>query len=187
MDTAPVNVRCLVVHLVFSVVAVAQTTKASRISSTHEFAVILQCSYPALGTEHTLNSREASHTHPPPPCAPCAASGGQLPAGPGGSLRDATECNYPAFAEEQESELMLAPATINLDKSDNKSLISADRNNKATLLLTILRCTSKSSAKDLSPLINTLLSAGKHPRPFRLKHRCQPAMVQRLAPYFYPS
>ena len=58
-------------------------------------------------------------------------------------------------------------------------LRSVDRNNKATLLLTILRCTSKSSAKDLSPLINTLLSADKHPKPFRNEHRCQPAMVQR--------
>ena len=46
-------------------------------------------------------------------------------------------------------------------------LISADRNNKATLLLTILRCTFKSSAKDLSPRIMTLLSAGKHSKPFR--------------------
>lgn len=64
-------------------------------------------------------------------------------------------------------------------KSDNKSLISTDRNNKATLLFTILRCTFKSSAKDLSPRIITLLSASKHPKPFRNEHRCQPAMVQR--------
>lgn len=35
-------------------------------------------------------------------------------------------------------------------KSDKQSLISADRNNKATLLLTILRCTTQSYAKDLS-------------------------------------
>ncbi|KGK32710.1 hypothetical protein JL09_g6683, partial [Pichia kudriavzevii] len=32
------------------------------------------------------------------------------------------------------------------NKSDNRGLISADRNNKATLLLTIPRCTSKSYA-----------------------------------------
>ena len=55
----------------------------------------------------------------------------------------------------------------NTNKSDNWSLISADRNNKATLLLTILRCTFKSSAKDLSPRIMTLLYAGKHTKPFR--------------------
>ena len=47
------------------------------------------------------------------------------------------------------------------DKSDNKGLISADRNNKATLLLTIPRCTFKSYAKDLSPRMVTLPSAGK--------------------------
>ncbi|CAI4617430.1 AHL_G0036750.mRNA.1.CDS.1 [Saccharomyces cerevisiae] len=71
----------------------------------------------------------------------------------------------------------LPPARAN--KSDNKGLISADRNNKATLLLTIPRCTSKSYTNDLSPLKMTLLSAGKHPRPFRQEHRCRPAMVQR--------
>lgn len=54
-----------------------------------------------------------------------------------------------------------------VDKSDNWSLISADRNNKATLLLTILRCTSKSYTKDLSPRMSTLLFAGKHTKPFR--------------------
>lgn len=36
----------------------------------------------------------------------------------------------------------------------NKSLISADRSNKATLLLTILRSLFKSSAKDLSSPIS---------------------------------
>ncbi|KAL6677342.1 hypothetical protein ACI3LX_000401 [Candidozyma auris] len=36
-------------------------------------------------------------------------------------------------------------------KPDNRGLISADRNNKATLPLTIPRCTSKSYAKDPSP------------------------------------
>jgi hypothetical protein len=55
----------------------------------------------------------------------------------------------------------------NTNKSDNWSLISADRNNKATLLLTILRCTCKSYAKDLSPRIMTLLFVGKHTKPFR--------------------
>lgn len=65
------------------------------------------------------------------------------------------------------------------NKSDNKGLISADRNNKATLLLTIPRCTSKSYTNDLSSRKMTLQSAGKHPRPFRQGHQCQPAMVQR--------
>ena len=37
---------------------------------------------------------------------------------------------------------------------ENKGLISADRNNKATLLLTIPRFVFKSSAKDLSPPIS---------------------------------
>lgn len=66
-----------------------------------------------------------------------------------------------------------------MNKSDNRGLISADRNNKATLLLTIPRCTSKSYTNDLSPRKMTLLSAGKHARPFRQAHRRQPAMVQR--------
>ena len=65
------------------------------------------------------------------------------------------------------------------NKSDNRGLISADRNNKATLLLTIPRCTSKSYTNDLSSRKMTLQSAGKHPRPFRQEHRRQPAMVQR--------
>lgn len=65
------------------------------------------------------------------------------------------------------------------NKSDNRGLISADRNNKATLLLTIPRCTSKSYTNDLSSRKMTLQSAGKHPRPFRQGHRRQPAMVQR--------
>jgi hypothetical protein len=39
-------------------------------------------------------------------------------------------------------------------------LVSADRNNKATLPLTTPRCTIKSSAKDLSPRIVKLLTAG---------------------------
>ena len=58
------------------------------------------------------------------------------------------------------------------NKSDNKGLISADRNNKATLLLTIPRCTSKSYTNDLSPRKMTLQFASKHPRPFRQVHRC---------------
>ncbi|CCL55187.1 conserved hypothetical protein [Clostridioides difficile E14] len=59
-----------------------------------------------------------------------------------------------------------------MNKSDNRGLISADRNNKATLLLTIPRCTSKSYTNDLSPRKMTLQSASKHPRPFRQVHRC---------------
>ena len=39
----------------------------------------------------------------------------------------------------------------------NKGLISEDRSNKATLLLTIPRCLFKSSAKDLSPPIFEIL------------------------------
>ena len=39
----------------------------------------------------------------------------------------------------------------------NKGLISEDRSNKATLLLTIPRCLFKSSAKDLSPSIFEIL------------------------------
>ena len=39
----------------------------------------------------------------------------------------------------------------------NKSLISADRSNKATLLLTILRSLFKSSAKDLSSPISQIV------------------------------
>lgn len=66
------------------------------------------------------------------------------------------------------------------NKSDNRGLTSADRNNKATLLLTIPRCTAKSYTYDLSPRTSmTLQSAGKRPRPFRPGHRCQPSMVQR--------
>ena len=42
----------------------------------------------------------------------------------------------------------------------NKGLISADRSNKATLLLTIPRCVFKSSAKDLSSPIFQLEIAG---------------------------
>lgn len=42
-------------------------------------------------------------------------------------------------------------AVTNSYKPDNRGLISADRNNKATLPLTIPRCTSKSYAKDPSP------------------------------------
>ena len=38
----------------------------------------------------------------------------------------------------------------------NKGLISADRNNKATLLLTIPRSVFKSSTKDLSPPISKI-------------------------------
>ena len=40
---------------------------------------------------------------------------------------------------------------------ENKGLISADRNNKATLLLTIPRSVFKSSAKDLSPPISCIM------------------------------
>jgi hypothetical protein len=40
---------------------------------------------------------------------------------------------------------------------ENKGLISADRNNKATLLLTIPRFVFKSSAKDLSPPISNIV------------------------------
>ena len=39
---------------------------------------------------------------------------------------------------------------------ENKGLISADRNNKATLLLTIPRSVFKSSTKDLSPPISCI-------------------------------
>ncbi len=56
---------------------------------------------------------------------------------------------------------------------ENKGLISADRNNKATLLLTIPRSVFKSSAKDLSPPISCIVfrwlqqscfqAAGPHP------------------------
>lgn len=45
---------------------------------------------------------------------------------------------------------------------ENKSLISADRSNKATLLLTILRFVFKSSAKDLSPPIFHISISGTH-------------------------
>ena len=63
-------------------------------------------------------------------------------------------------------------------KSDNKGLISADRNNKATLLLTIPRCTSKSYTNDLSSHITKLQSASKDPSPFRQGPHYQPDMVQ---------
>ena len=43
---------------------------------------------------------------------------------------------------------------FNWTNLENKGLISADRNNKATLLLTIPRFVFKSSAKDLSPPIS---------------------------------
>ena len=70
-----------------------------------------------------------------------------------------------------------------LHKSDNKSLISADRNNKATLLLTILRCTFKSSASDLSLRVVTLRSVGRVQSPFRQWKRVPPAMTQGQKPY----
>ena len=69
-------------------------------------------------------------------------------------------------------------------------LVSADRNNKATLLLTTPRCTIKSSAKDLSlrivklqytsntdgffhPRCNTDLMRSTTQRPIRIRLRCR--------------
>ncbi len=48
------------------------------------------------------------------------------------------------------------------NKSKNKGLISADRNNKATLLLTIPRSMFKSSTKDLSPRMFEINSPGDY-------------------------
>ena len=74
----------------------------------------------------------------------------------------------------------------------NKGLISADRSNKATLLLTIPRCVFKSSAKDLSFPIFQLEIAVSNPVPFCLKLR--PSMeihdvfhVSLLSPYDDPT
>jgi hypothetical protein len=53
----------------------------------------------------------------------------------------------------------------------NKSLISADRTNKGTLPLTILRCIFKSSAKDFtSPIFEIIMRQGIN-KPFRLLTR----------------
>jgi hypothetical protein len=51
---------------------------------------------------------------------------------------------------------------------ENKGLISADRNNKATLLLTIPRFVFKSSTKDLSPPISCIVFRWLQPSRFRV-------------------
>jgi hypothetical protein len=49
----------------------------------------------------------------------------------------------------------------------NKGLISADRNNKATLPLTIPRCIFKSSAKDFTTPIFEIIIRSQDTQPFR--------------------
>ncbi|KAL1914197.1 hypothetical protein VTP21DRAFT_9681 [Calcarisporiella thermophila] len=67
----------------------------------------------------------------------------------------------------------------------NKGLISADRSNKATLLLTIPRSVFKSSAKDLSrPIFEIAIRRQARPGfpPAGPKH---PDMIQGPKPYLY--
>ncbi len=68
---------------------------------------------------------------------------------------------------------------INLDE---RRLASADRNNKATLLLTALPRTIKSSAKDLSQRKVKLQYVGVNNRAFPQKSKCQPDTVRGQRP-----
>ena len=61
-------------------------------------------------------------------------------------------------------------------------LASADRNNKATLLLTAPPHTTKSSAKDLSQLMVKLLFTGIYLQSFNPRYSHQPAMIQGQRP-----
>ncbi|PWN86389.1 hypothetical protein CTM99_00165, partial [Bacillus altitudinis] len=61
-------------------------------------------------------------------------------------------------------------------------LASADRNNKATLLLTAPPHTTKSSAKDSSQLMVKLLFTGMYLRPFNQRYNHQPATIQGQRP-----
>jgi hypothetical protein len=68
---------------------------------------------------------------------------------------------------------------INLDE---RRLASADRNNKATLLLTALPRTIKSSAKDLSQRKVKLQYVSVANRSFHQKARCQPDTIRGQRP-----
>lgn len=66
-------------------------------------------------------------------------------------------------------------------------LVSADRNNKATLPLTTPRCTIKSSAKDLSLRNVKLYYTGEAGRLFRPPTRSQPNAIPGPKPYSYTT
>jgi|SRR5258705_1205847 hypothetical protein len=76
--------------------------------------------------------------------------------------------------------------------SSNKSrhqygLVSADRNNKATLPLTTPRCTIKSSAKDLSLRIVKLQYTREENRFFHPLTRCESDAIQGPKAYSYTT
>lgn len=66
-------------------------------------------------------------------------------------------------------------------------LVSADRNNKATLPLTTPRCTIKSSAKDLSLRIVKLQYAGEADGLFRPPTHFRPDAIRGPKPYSYTT
>ena len=66
-------------------------------------------------------------------------------------------------------------------------LVSADRNNKATLPLTTPRCTIKSSAKDLSLRIVKLQYTDENNGLFRPPLRCQSDAIQSPKAYSYTT
>ncbi|KAF1108830.1 hypothetical protein B8V09_00430 [Streptococcus agalactiae] len=67
----------------------------------------------------------------------------------------------------------------------SEGLASADRNNKATLLLTAPCLTLKSSARDLFPRMVKLQYADRETRAFDRGTRCQPAMTHGLSLFLY--
>jgi hypothetical protein len=68
----------------------------------------------------------------------------------------------------------------------NKSLISADRTNKGTLPLTILRCIFKSSAKDFtSPIFEIIIR--RKIRSLSATHPLQHNMIQDSKVYSYST
>ncbi|KAF3268496.1 hypothetical protein TWF970_001367, partial [Orbilia oligospora] len=67
----------------------------------------------------------------------------------------------------------------------SEGLASADRNNKATLLLTAPCLTLKSSARDLFPRMVKLQYADRETRTFDWGTRCQPAMTHGRSLFLY--
>ena len=84
-----------------------------------------------------------------------------------------------AAATETSFSIQMKQIDINLDE---RRLASADRNNKATLLLTALPHTIKSSAKDLSQRKVKLQYVGVDYRSFHQQTRCQPDTVRGQRP-----
>lgn len=66
-------------------------------------------------------------------------------------------------------------------------LVSADRNNKATLPLTTPRCTSKSFAKDLSLRIVKLQYTHEEGKFFHLPTRCESDAIHGPKAYSYTT